>query len=82
MILFLFQRSSKSLCILNVGQNELRDDGILELKEAMQQNRTLLRLGIQATQITCQGAISVAEWVADNPTIQVSTNIKLLKLFY
>lgn len=41
-------------------------------KLALQQNRTLLRLGMQSTHLSCEGAVALAEIIADNPTIQVS----------
>ncbi|XP_075227693.1 uncharacterized protein LOC142328089 [Lycorma delicatula] len=62
--------NSKTLEILNIGQNILSNDVLFVSKKALQQNRTLLRLGMQSTHLTCEGAIALAEIIADNSTIE------------
>lgn len=62
----------KTLETLNVGQNILSNEVLHVAKDALQQNRTLLLLGMQSTHLTCEGAVALAEIIADNPVIQVS----------
>lgn len=58
--------------MLNVGQNILTSDVIYTIKEGLQQNHMLLKFGLQSTNLTCEGAIALAEVIADNCTLQVS----------
>jgi protein phosphatase 1 regulatory subunit 37 len=69
----------KGLEMLNVGHNDLGNEFLFEMKESLLANRTLLRLGIQATRISSQGAIALAEIIADNPTLQVLLHSHLLE---
>lgn len=46
---------STSLCTLNLGQNVLGDDGASKLKDGLLKNRSLLRLGMVGTKLTCEG---------------------------
>lgn len=54
MILF-FKAATKSLETLNIGHNNITNDGIHRLKDGLMQNKTLLRIGLQATKISCEG---------------------------
>ncbi len=68
--------------MLNIGHNVLSSDVLHAMKDSLQQNRTLLRLGMQSTHLTCEGAIVLAEVIEDNPVIQVnSVNLTLAILF-
>uniref|UniRef100_A0A1B6JTL2 Protein phosphatase 1 regulatory subunit 37 n=1 Tax=Homalodisca liturata TaxID=320908 RepID=A0A1B6JTL2_9HEMI len=62
--------ASTSLETVNIGQNVLSNEVLHVNKLALQQNRTLLRLGMQSTHLTCEGAVALAEIIADNRTIQ------------
>lgn len=57
--------------MLNIGHNVLSSDVLHAMKDSLQQNRTLLRLGMQSTLLTCDGAIVLAEVIEDNPIIKV-----------
>ena len=65
------QARSQSLEMLNIGHNSLTNECLHVIKDSLQQNRTLLQLGMQSTHLTCEGAIALAECIADNPVIQV-----------
>jgi protein phosphatase 1 regulatory subunit 37 len=65
------QARSKTLETLNIGQNKLTNECLHVIKTSLQQNRTLLRLGMQSTHLTCEGVIALAECIEDNPVIQV-----------
>jgi protein phosphatase 1 regulatory subunit 37 len=65
------QARSQTLETLNIGQNKLTNECLHVMKDSLQQNRTLLQLGMQSTHVTCEGAIALAECIADNPVIQV-----------
>ncbi|KAJ1527568.1 hypothetical protein ONE63_007533 [Megalurothrips usitatus] len=60
----------RSLEMLNIGHNVLTSDVLHTMKDSLQQNRTLLRLGMQSTHLACEGAIVLAEVIEDNPVIQ------------
>ena len=51
----ILQISTKSLETLNLGHNNLTNEGIHRLKEGLLQNKSLLRVGIQACKVTCEG---------------------------
>ncbi|XP_036398189.1 protein phosphatase 1 regulatory subunit 37 [Megalops cyprinoides] len=55
---------------LNLGHNELQNDGIQILKEPLIANRSILRLGLAHTKISCEGAVTLAEFVAESAQIQ------------
>ncbi|XP_054271135.1 protein phosphatase 1 regulatory subunit 37 isoform X2 [Macrosteles quadrilineatus] len=59
-----------SLETVNIGQNVLSNEVLQTTKQALQQNRSLLRLGMQSTHLSCEGAVALAEIIADNTTIQ------------
>jgi protein phosphatase 1 regulatory subunit 37 len=69
--IFVMQARSHSLEMLNIGHNNLTNECLHVIKDSLQQNRTLLQLGMQSTHLTCEGAIALAECIADNPVIQV-----------
>lgn len=69
--IFFMQARSQSLETLNIGHNNLTNECLHVIKDSLQQNRTLLQLGMQSTHLTCEGAIALAECIADNPVIQV-----------
>lgn len=60
---------SRSLRVLDIGHNNINNEGIHCLKEALMRNRTLRELGLKGCRITCEGAVALAEFVADSPTI-------------
>jgi len=73
--IFVMQARSQSLEMLNIGHNNLTNECLHVIKDSLQQNRTLLQLGMQSTHLTCEGAIALAECIADNPVIQVCEDI-------
>ncbi|XP_016421922.1 protein phosphatase 1 regulatory subunit 37-like [Sinocyclocheilus rhinocerous] len=60
----------KTLETLNPGKNNLENRGIHTLKESLMINRSLLQLGLASTGITCEGAVTLAEILAESPQIQ------------
>lgn len=64
--------------MLNVGHNELKDAFLTGLSEGLSINRNLLRLGMQTTQITSTGAITLSQIMNANPNLQVGLWIVLL----
>uniref|UniRef100_A0A1B6DCG1 Protein phosphatase 1 regulatory subunit 37 n=1 Tax=Clastoptera arizonana TaxID=38151 RepID=A0A1B6DCG1_9HEMI len=62
--------NSKTLEMLNIGQNVLSNEMLHATKDALQKNKSLLRLGMQSTHLTCEGAIALAEIIADNSVLQ------------
>lgn len=57
--------------MLNIGHNDLKDEYLYEIKEALSLNNTLLRYGMQSTAITSDGAITLAHIIANNKALQV-----------
>ena len=53
--LIILQMDSNSLKSLDLGENDLNNEGIHCLKVALINNRTLLHLGLKGCHITCQG---------------------------
>lgn len=60
--------------MLNVGYNCLLDTAANAIQISMQNNKNLVRLGLQSTQITCNGANYLAEALKINTSLQVSVN--------
>ena len=58
-VLILFQTSTTSLETINLGHNNITNEGIHFLKEGLLQNKSLLRIGLQGTKVTCEGKSSV-----------------------
>ncbi|KAK5977329.1 Leucine Rich repeat-containing domain protein, partial [Trichostrongylus colubriformis] len=55
---------------LNIGSNPLGEMGVQRLRPALGGNGSNLhRIGLQCTQLNCQGAILLAECLADNSTL-------------
>ncbi|XP_028825852.1 protein phosphatase 1 regulatory subunit 37 isoform X2 [Denticeps clupeoides] len=59
-----------SLETLDLGQNPLQNPGVHGLKEALMMNRSILHLGLADTQISCEGAVALAEFIAESRQIQ------------
>lgn len=66
--------------MLNVGYNCLLDTTANTMQIPLQNNKNLLRIGLQSTQITCKGANTLAKALATNTTLQVC--ITLFKYVY
>lgn len=49
------QPCTQSLETLNLGHNSVGNEGVLKLKEGLIGNRSLLRLGLASTKLTCEG---------------------------
>jgi len=56
---------------LNIGQNMLTDETLSIVNESLKQNRVLLQLGMQSTELTCDGIITLAEIIETNQVLQV-----------
>jgi hypothetical protein len=57
--------------MLNIGFNCLLDTTASAIQIPMQNNKNLIRLGLQSTQITCKGAKNLAEALETNISLQV-----------
>ncbi|CAL8271426.1 unnamed protein product [Merluccius merluccius] len=60
----------KALEVLDMGDNSLGNSGLQTLKEALMANRSLLHFGVACTHITCEGAVAIAEYLAESPQIR------------
>ena len=49
------QGSTKCLETLNLGHNSVTNEGIHILKEGLLKSKSLMRLGLQSTRLTCEG---------------------------
>ena len=49
------QGSTKCLETLNLGHNNVTNEGIHILKEGLLKSKSLMRLGLQSTRLTCEG---------------------------
>lgn len=58
--------------MINVGYNCLLDTTASTIQTSMKNNKNLLRLGLQSTQITCKGAKCLAGALEMNTTLQVN----------
>jgi len=47
------------------------------VNESLKQNRVLLQLGMQSTELTCEGIITLAEIMETNQVLQVKFSLKL-----
>lgn len=65
------QGAETKLEMLNVGYNCLLDITASAIQIPIKNNRNLLRLGLQSTQITCKGAKCLAEALETNTALQV-----------
>lgn len=59
--------------MLNVGFNCLLDSTASAIEIPLKNNKNLVRLGLQSTQITCKGVKNLAEALESNTSLQVST---------
>ena len=50
------QHMTHSVETLNLGHNNLSNEGAHRLKESLIFNKTLLRVGLQSTKLTCEGS--------------------------
>lgn len=66
------QGSETKLEMLNVGFNCLLDTTASAIQIPMINNKNLIRLGLQSTQITCKGVKNLAEALEANTSLQVS----------
>ncbi|XP_063079925.1 protein phosphatase 1 regulatory subunit 37 [Engraulis encrasicolus] len=60
----------KVLESLTLDRNALYNEGIHMLKEPLMRNRSILRLGLAYTHITCEGAVALAEYIAESRQIR------------
>ncbi|KAM3911585.1 protein phosphatase 1 regulatory subunit 37 [Leptodactylus fuscus] len=54
---------------LNLGHNAIGNEGVRHLKNGLIGNRSVLRLGLACAKLTCEGAVAVAEFVAESPRL-------------
>ncbi len=52
-----FQSSTQSLETINLGHNNITNEGIHRMKEGLILNKSLLRIGLQAAKISCEGIV-------------------------
>lgn len=70
----------KTLETLNIGKNILTDEFLFVIKDALKKNRVLLQLGIQSTELTCDGIVTLSEIIEINQVLQVNIkNFKVLR---
>ena len=67
---FSFQSSFCPIKTLNIGQNDISTAGMLAMKSALINNRSLQQLGVQAAQIDSEGILVIAEALEKNSCIQ------------
>ncbi|KAL2098533.1 hypothetical protein ACEWY4_005013 [Coilia grayii] len=60
----------KTLENVKLDQNKVQNEGIHILKESLMRNRSILSLGLADTHITCEGAVALAEFIAESPQIR------------
>ncbi|XP_023581672.1 protein phosphatase 1 regulatory subunit 37-like, partial [Trichechus manatus latirostris] len=63
------QPHTQSLETLNLGHNPIGNEGVRNLKNGLISNRSVLRLGLASTKLTCEGAVAVAEFIAESPRL-------------
>lgn len=51
----------------------LTDETLSTVNESLKKNRVLLQLGMQSTELTCEGIITLAEIMETNQVLQVSS---------
>ncbi|XP_075255903.1 uncharacterized protein LOC142348429 isoform X2 [Convolutriloba macropyga] len=59
----------RSLETLNMGYNDLRNEGVALLKDGLLRNKSIARLGLSSTRIDSIGAIALAEYIAESTCI-------------
>ncbi|XP_073497515.1 protein phosphatase 1 regulatory subunit 37 [Phyllobates terribilis] len=60
---------TQTLETLNLGHNAVGNEGVRHLKNGLIGNRSVLRLGLACAKLTCEGAVAVAEFVAESPRL-------------
>ncbi|XP_015246720.1 PREDICTED: protein phosphatase 1 regulatory subunit 37-like isoform X1 [Cyprinodon variegatus] len=60
----------KALEVLDLGNNLLGNEGIQIIREPLMLNSSVLHLGLAQTNITCEGAVALAEFLAESRLIQ------------
>ncbi|XP_039642237.1 protein phosphatase 1 regulatory subunit 37 isoform X2 [Perca fluviatilis] len=60
----------KVLQVLDLGENLLGDEGIQVIREPLMMNCSVLQLGLAQANITCEGAVALAEFLAESRQIQ------------
>ncbi|KAK5607655.1 hypothetical protein CRENBAI_024015 [Crenichthys baileyi] len=60
----------KVLQVLDLGENHLGNEGIQVIREPLMVNSSVLHLGLAKTNITCEGAVALAEFLAESRLIQ------------
>lgn len=50
----------------------LSDELLLIIKDALKKNHVLLQLGIQSTELTCDGIVTLSEIIEINHALQVN----------
>ena len=58
MCVCVIQVTTKSLQTLNLGHNNITNEGVFRLKDGMLRNKSLLRIGMQAVKMSCEGETS------------------------
>jgi len=53
----------------------LTDETLSIVNESLKQNRVLLQLGMQSTELTCDGIITLAEIIETNQVLQVKFSL-------
>ena len=49
------QASTETLVTLNLGHNNITNEGVHRIKDGLLKNKSMLRLGLQGIKITCEG---------------------------
>ncbi|KAM8736142.1 protein phosphatase 1 regulatory subunit 37 [Acanthopagrus schlegelii] len=60
----------KVLQVLDLGENLLGNEGVQVIREPLMVNCSLLQLGLARANITCEGAVALAEFLAESRQIQ------------
>ncbi|KAG7226211.1 hypothetical protein INR49_002905, partial [Caranx melampygus] len=60
----------KVLQILDLGENLLGNEGIQVIRTPLMANSSVLQLGLAQASITCEGAVALAEFLAESHQIQ------------
>lgn len=66
--------------MLNIGYNCLLDTTANFIQLPIKNNKNLVRLGLQSTQITCKGARGLAEALEMNTMLQVIIIIHIIHI--
>ena len=62
----------KSLETINLGHNNITNEGIHRLKDGLLQNKSLLRIGLQSAKLSCEGSDIL---VHDTITVEVRNKL-------